>query len=335
VSVEFDIGDDVPKEFDNARPEDFKDRFPIILARVSSSRQRGGLDEQADEMMSMIRRLGYRKEFTIVKMQTSGKAADLKTLNEVARVIKANPRRSYVVFVRDVSRFARNTKAALIAVDFFGELGVPVFALDIGHSPGPNGTTSRMIFTINAAVAESGKKPEQDAQKKGEARRAEEGVFSGREKNLYPELARKGKSVYRQLWEVLPAIQNGTISQTKTAKAIGLGTFQFRAIRDNLRGIESTGGPEKVEEYLQVVDAIVGAEQQRGVGSRARPYEKRTERSNALHRVTVAYLKEPFNWPRPDTVGNPDTAEKRFRDKAKGTIDDALQNPKYYRPLKK
>lgn len=330
-----DVTEDVPKEFDNRAPEDFKDRYPILLARVSTSRQKDSLPRQVQDMKQAIYSFGYRKEPVIVQIQTSGKAADLETLRAVEEQIRKYPRRQFALFVRDTPRFARHTKAALIAVDRFGALGVPVFPLDVGRSPGPTGTTSRMLFEITTAVATGGKAPETDAQQAGVDRRAKEGVVKGVPKDLYAEKMKKGKSLYRQVWSLAPAVEAGTLSQTNGAKSLGLYRQKFMDIIELLNELREKGGPEKVEEFLQVVDAINNAELRKGVGSRARmPASMRTERSRALHRVTVAYLQFPFDYPRPDTVGNPETAEPAFRDRALGTIEDAVANPGYYKPRK-
>jgi len=107
-------------------------------------------------------------------------------------------------------------------------------------------------------------------------------------------------------------------------------TSQPRKLIAFMRDLEEKGGREKVLEYLEVIDAIIAAEKKAGRRDSAKP----TRKQKALHAVTVAYLQDPMNWPRPDTEGNPMISMFRQNEEAVGTIADAIQNPTPYQPKK-
>jgi len=184
-----------------------------------------------------------------------------------------------------------------------------------------------MVFTFLSAVAESGKASEERARDEGTEAAKKRGIFEGVPKSLYPEKFKKGKSLQRRIWEAQPAVNNGTISAQNVADRENIYAANYRTIRDRLLHADSHG---LVEDYLAVMDAIIMAEKQRGVGKRDRsPAAQRTRKAKALHRVTVAYLVEPENWPNPLTVGNPAAATFE-KDLATGTIADAIENPQRY-----
>ena len=303
---------------------------PIILNRVSSSKQRKGLKTQKAFMKKTVKALGFTKTPIEITEQQTGKAADLKTIMQLKQVIqKGGP---YAVFVRDVPRFGRSTRNNLQVIeDTLKPAGVPVIPLDMYQVVGANGTPENwMVFTFLSAVAESGKKSEERAREAGMEEAAERGLFEGVPKSLYPKLFKKGKSLQRRIWEAQPAIKNKTFTKTAHASREGIYYQNYDTILDRLLHADSHG---LVDDYLAVMDAIIMAEKTRGVGPRDRsPASKRTRKSIALHRVTVAYLLQPEKWPNPLTVGNP-AAATFDRDNATGTIQDALDNPhRYQRP---
>jgi len=316
-------------------PERWLGRRPIILARVSTSKQRESLPQQVKQMKEEIRRIGFRKEPVVISIQKSGKSEDLKSLRLVKQALDDAPKTEFVVFIRDTPRLARDVLQALKFVEEMLKRDVPVIPLDLRQTVGPVGTVARMLFTIQAAVAEGGKATEVQARALRQVARAEEGVVSGVPRDFYPDLFKRGQTVYDQVWSFRDAIKAGAISQRDVARQVGLLPQKARKIREELESIEERGGPEKVKEYLDVVRAIVRIEKRRGIGSRARrPARERTRRARALHRVSVGYLQEPFRFPRPDTEGNPKTARPDKQDKALGTLEDAVENPGDYLPDK-
>jgi DNA invertase Pin-like site-specific DNA recombinase len=305
---------------------------PIILNRVSSSSQRSGLPAQAEENKRTIKAIGFTKTPEEITIAQSGKAADLKTIKKLKAILKNNPDKSYVVFVRDIARFGRSALNNLDVVTHTLEPArVPLVPLDMMQTVGANGTPeSWMIFGILSAIAESAKAGEERARDVGQKQAAEKGLFEGVPQNLYPKLYKKGKSLQRRIWEAYPAMKNKTMTASHLWKKEGIYPQNGRTILNRLIHADSHG---KVEELLSVQDAIIVAEKSRNVGARNRkPYEK-TRRAKALHRVTVAYLREPEKWPNPLTVGNPQTATEEH-DLATGTIADALENPSRYQPPK-
>jgi len=316
-------------------PEHWVGRRPIILARVSTSKQRESLPQQVKQMKEEIKRMGYRKEPVVISIQKSGKAQDLKSLRLVKQALDEAPKTQFVIFVRDTPRLARDVLQALKFVEEMLKRDVPVIPLDLRQTVGPVGTVARMLFTIQAAVAEGGKATENLARQARQQQRAEEGVPEGTPKDFYPQLFKRGQTVYDQVWSLKDAVLAGTVSKREAASRVGLLPQKSNQIRDMLLEIEARGGRNKVEEYLDVVRAIVLIEKRRGVGSRARrPARERTRRAKALHRVSVGYLQFPFDFPRPDTKGNPLTARPDKQDTAIGTLEDAFNNPGDYLPDK-
>ena len=146
----------------------------------------------------------------------------------------------------------------------------------------------------------------------------------------------KGKpNIYRQINALRPAIAEGSISTNGAARAVGLLPQQFRKMLKKLEKAEEIGGQAKLTEWLEVWDAIVAAERQRGIGKMSKHVRNRSK-TKALHRVVIGYLRFPDEFPRPDTVGNPDTATfpPKPPKQALGTIQDALDNPEFYQPTR-
>ena len=301
---------------------------PIILNRVSSSSQRKGLPTQEAYMRKTVKALGFTKTPVEITVAQTGKAADLKTIAKLKEVIE-NGKGPYAVFVRDVPRFGRSTLNNLQVIqECLKPAGVPLVPLDMYQVVGANGTPENyMVFTFLSAVATSGKASEERARDEGTEQAKKRGIFEGVPKSLYPDKYKKGKSLQRRIWEAQPAVKNKTISAQNVADREGIWSANYRTIRDRLLHADTHG---LVDEYLAVMDAIIVAEKQRGVGPRDRsPAVKRTRKSKALHRVTVAYLVEPENWPNPLTTGNPAAATFE-KEVATGTIADAIENPQRY-----
>lgn len=309
---------------------DYTNRTPILVARVSTSEQRENIDQQVEDLKREAKSLGFRKDPIVIKEQQSGSAADLKTLRKIRKVIKENPKKKFVVLVRDIARFARDATQALLALKEMTDDGVPLLPLDIKQIVLYKGTPeSKLVFTVIAAVAEGGKVREATAAASKVQASRKRGLFSGVPQDSYNELTKGKPQMRRQVLALMPAVDAGIISNRKAALQVGLLPQKFKQIREELAEREQAG---KLDEWLEVWDAIVEAENRRGVGSRKK-FAKLRNKPRALHRVTVAYLQAPDDFPRPDTQGNPETAT-RGKDKATGTIEDAIENPDFYQPLK-
>jgi len=314
-------------------PADFTDRTPILLARVSTSGQREALPVQQKFLRDTAKRMGFKKTPIEIVNQQSGAAADSKTLKEMEKVILGNPRKKFVVFVRDSPRFARNINQAVAALEFLTNRDIPLIPLDMGQPVfNEKAPLRKMQFSILAAVAEGAKAPENEARKEAEKEARKRGLVSGVPQDSYEEKT-KGKPQMRRLVDALrPAIASGAISQTKAAASVGLLRQKFMQIVKELDEREAAG---KLDEWLEVWDAIVAAERRRGVGSRKK-FNKNRSRVKAIHRVSVGYLQFPDDFQRPDTVGNPDVATfpPKPPKQALGTLEDALENPDWYQPTR-
>ena len=313
---------------------------PLILNRVSTTTQLDGLRAQADENKKMVKeRYGFSKTPVEIIQQESGKKQERQSLDDAIAIIKANPKKNYTLFVRDMSRLGRDVPAARALLEDVNALGVSVYIIDSNlHMTGQDGDYNEvMLFTILAAIAEGAKGGEEAASKAGTKRSRKKGIFSGGIKESWKDKIttkgkRKGKSMHRLIWEDIPSNENGITTNKGLARDIKMTPIQTRTIRKVLRELEVDGGVAKVEEYLNFWDAVIAAEKTKGVGSRDRPKSQggMTARANALHRVTVAYIQDPMNWPDPNTVGNPDTALASAPSEATGTIQDALDNYVWY-----
>lgn len=321
---------------------------PVLLGRVSSSGQRKGLPAQMEFLRKEAKRMGFTKTPVEFAVRQTGRAAELETLLFMQNLREENPKKKFVAFFRDSTRIARDLENALALRRELSEIGVPIIALDLPELTGkkPLGNRSMdMLFGILGTIAESGKVTEQIAQQEGAKQAAEIGLPEGVPQTMYLDKLkmRNGKplSVHRRLYEAIPALDAEVVSMrgittrlgfiSKGAKTRGQpNTSQPIKILKLLRGLLEEGGPEKVEEYLEVIDAILAAERKVGRRDSARP----TRKQKALHAVTVAYLQEPMNWPRPDTEGNPLISRQRQGEEAPGTIADAIQNPGPYQPKK-
>jgi DNA invertase Pin-like site-specific DNA recombinase len=311
------------------------DYQPVILARVSTSKQRKGLPVQVESMKAKVLAAGFKLEPVVFEEQQSGKAADLRTIKALKEYIEDNGSRPIAVFVRDVPRFGRGQETNLRTIRRLKAQGVPVIPLDMNRPVGANGTPEGdMVFGILSAVAESAKSSEEAAQREGQKRAEERGLLSGEPIELWPDKFRRGKSFHQRVWDTMPAFENKTISQSAFAEKEGVYQQMVKKAKDALTRANDAG---KIREFLEVIDAIIKQEKRRHVKPRnIKPATKRTNLGRALHRVTNSYLRDPANWPRPDTVGNPNIASRpEDRGLATGTIADAIENPHYYQPPKK
>jgi len=308
-----------------------KGYIPILVGRVSTSKQRKALPAQMKFLAQRARDLGFKKKPIEVPIQSSGFKGELESQKKIQEIIDANPKKKYVAVFRDSSRIARDTENALKLIRVFSEQGVPVVTGDmpelIGKKPMGNRSTD-LLFIVLSGVAQTGKESEFKAREDGTADAEEVGLIEGVPRNLYLKEYKKNKgvSVHRQIVDAQPLRKNGTLSGRGLSTMLGINDKQRRKIEEELLLM-----PEKVrQEYLDVIDAILEAE--KVVGRRDRsPASSRTRKQKALHRVTVGYLQFPEKYPRPDTVGNP-AISRVNKMEGDGTIADAIANPTKYQP---
>jgi len=325
-----------------------KDYIPVFVGRVSTSAQRKGLPTQMKFMVDEVaRRMEFKKkglEFGIVQ---SGKDGELETLKIARKLVKNNPKKKYVFIFRDISRIARDTENGLALQRILSELGIPIIALNMSTLLGkkPMGDRSAdLLFQIQLGIAQTGKDSEQEAQQEGVSEADKIGLKFGVPQTMYLKkvimVNDKPQSVHRRIYTAIPAINSGALSVkglsrelkffSKGEKTFGeVNSSQPKKILGIIRDIEEKGGKKKVMEYLEVIDAIHAAE--RIVGQR--DSKKPTRKQKALHRVTVGYLQEPFEFPRPDKIGNPNIAAFTG-EVGVGTIEDSIKNPTPYQPSK-
>jgi DNA invertase Pin-like site-specific DNA recombinase len=323
------------------------DYTPVLLGRVSSSKQRKGLPAQMEFLKRKAKELGFKKKPVELAVRQSGKDGELKTLEAVLKLVEENPKQKFVAVFRDSTRIARDTENALALRRKMSAVGVPILALDLPDLTGkkPYGNRSvDVLFNILSTISESGKDAEQEAQQEGVGRAALAGLVKGVPQSMYLEKVRevdgKPMSLHRRFYMAIPALDSEAISMRDLAKKNGFiskgektfgqpNTTQPRKLVGLLRELEAKGGKKKVAEYLEVIDAILAAEKKVGRRDSAKPNRK----AKALHRVTVGYLQNPMELPRPDTIGNPAIAELTGN-VGDGTIADAIKNPTPYQPAK-
>jgi DNA invertase Pin-like site-specific DNA recombinase len=320
---------------------DYFKRTPILLVRVSTTKQSESLKQQEEYLVRKVKEIGFKPKPEIVSKQESGEKEERATVKAVLKILIENPRKKFIVVVRDVPRFSRDSKNALIAIeDELWTRDVPLYIADNGLLLVNDTATSDqyMVYQILLALASLGKRNETKASKQGQQKSRKRGVFSGAVKDLYSELYSPSKgTIHRRVYESIPAIRNGTLGNRDLTRKLGMGSATtVRQMRTFLVDFEAQYGKAKLMEYLDVIDAIVEAERRPRVGTRVsrRKPKPSTSRADALHRVTVAYLRDPMNWPRPDIEGNP-LAAINNQDKRTGTIDDAIANFNDYLPKRR
>lgn len=316
------------------------------IIRTSTSEQKDNLAVQEEDVRKRMTTLGFGKPILMEVANVSGAKAARKQIEAVIDACAAIPekKRKVVVVARSVDRLSRDTKDALIIQERLNDLGVYLYIIDnnlLLNGDGSEQGSNQLVFELLLAVAKSGKRSEQAAARKGTKEAKARGIATGTPQDSFIDLIRsegsqRGKSVYRRIAESRGAIAAGTATKKGITRALGReGGRQFnikktRAILDLLDDLEAAGGPEKVEEYLAVWDARIAEERKRGVGAMIRK-ARLNDRQRAVHRVSALYFQDPFNTPRPDTVGNPALAEKPSPDRI-GTIADASANPDAYLP---
>lgn len=316
---------------------------PLIFARVSSKGQSESLPQQTETIKRWLIARGFTKTpFLEFAIQQSGFKGEQQNIKIVRKLVKLNPKKRYVAVFREMTRIGRDTEIALRMRRELSEMAVPIIALDLPELTGkkPVGTRSvDVLYGILSTVAETGKETELIAKEQSAKISAEKGVLEGGILALYPErYSAKHGSAYRQLWEGSKAVAAGVLSNKQLSRNLGFvsksgkdkgkaNTSQPRKILGVLQGIEKLG---KLDEYLDVVDEISRIEASNIRYRRDRkPANLRGPTAKALHRVTVAYLRQPDKWPNPITEGNPDIATILGK-VGVGTVEDALRNPQKY-----
>ena len=306
----------------------------IILVRVSSSNQVAGMPAQEEYLKSWARQMGFKGRLTIFSEAGSGKKADRANINEMFKFLQSRKNPSdYVIIVRDVERWARDvllgrSRQLRLHTDF----NVDLIVVGLHQVIGPDGTYANdMVFEIMLAIAENAKKSEEEARDVGTKRAKKKGLFDGAPLESYPK-AKKSPVAYiaRQVPRLIAEdITQGTI--VKKVKAMGGGgSFWVRGRIGFFKELLSTGGQQLLDEWVEVFEARRAFEKRYGsvVGKKSRGRKQK-----ALHRVTVAYLRDPILWPNPLTDGNPQTATNDDNP-GPGTIQDAIRNAGRYQPPK-
>lgn len=315
---------------------------PLIFARVSSKGQSESLPQQIEVIKRWLIARGFTKRPLEFSIQQSGFKGEQQNIKIVRKLVKADPKKRYVAVFREMTRIGRDTEIALRMRRELSEMAVPIIALDLPELTGkkPVGTRSvDVLYGILSTVAETGKETELIAKEQSAKISAEKGVLEGGILALYPELySAKHGSAYRQLWEGSKAVAAGVLSNKQLARNLGFvsksgkdkgkpNTSQPRKILGVLRGFEKLG---VLDDYLNVVDEISRIEASNIRYRRDRkPANLRGPTAKALHRVTVAYLRQPDKWPNPITEGNPDIATILGK-VGVGTVEDAIRNPQKY-----
>jgi len=309
----------------------------VILGRVSTSKQKKGLGVQMEYLREWCRQQGLKvaKEFSMVG---SGKKASSENLKEAARWIESRPEPSmYVLVVRNVDRWARNTSNAIRNIEAFGKAGVSTIIADNAMVVGPDGSRQNvLIFEILSSVATHGKAGEELGSRAGIETSKGQGVATANPKEFYSNLKRspiaylarqraalKAKDITKKsVYEKMPKAEAGLGKDGEMLYHPG--TYWMRETLKRMDEIEEKGGPALLAKWLKVVDAVFRAEKQRGVRKRTKGDET-TKKARALHRVTGAFLEDPDMWPSP-LEGNPDISPGH-----PGTIEDALASPRFYK----
>jgi DNA invertase Pin-like site-specific DNA recombinase len=310
---------------------------PVLYARVSDSTQADALPGQVVDLQSWASRGGFPRPAKTFSEVASGAKSDRKQFAALMKYLQARKDPSkFIVLIRDPQRWARDTKTALIRIDELNAMGVNLLITDLNYLIGPDAPdeealTNRMVFTILAAVSEGGKASEYQARAKGVVRATARGVFEGKVKNLYPAMKR---NPFQRVADALPALNSKSISQKGFNREIGFGE-NTKWLRDQIKvmnQITEKGGPELLADWLEVISELRALEKKRGIGRRDAKASQKSRKAKALHRVTVAYLREPWNWPNPIREGNPAAASGDFI--GAGTISDAVENFQKYQPKK-
>jgi DNA invertase Pin-like site-specific DNA recombinase len=309
--------------------------IPIIVTRVSTSEQKKGLKTQEEENERLVKQLGFKKTPILLTYQESGKKEDRQTVLQMRKILRDNPNKRYTIFYRDTPRFARMQLDGQLIRKEILDAGSTLFILDgnLNITGKKEDATANAFLQIGLMMAELAKTGEELASQTGTKKARKKGIFSGGIKQSWGEKVaktgkRKGKNIHRLIYEDIPSNSNGITTNKGLARELKMTPLQARTIRKTLKEIEAKGGKAKIDEYLDFWDAVIEAEKTRGIGSRNK--KPMTQRANALHRVTVAYIQDPFGWPDPNKVGNPDTALPTAPSEATGTIQDAVDNYLWY-----
>jgi DNA invertase Pin-like site-specific DNA recombinase len=308
---------------------------PVYYARVSTSEQKGSLPGQVLDLERFGKAVGFPRAAKVFSEVASGAKSDRKQFAQLMKFLKSmkNPSR-YIVVIRDQTRWARNTRDSLNRLHELNELGVNLLIEQSNTIIGPDSPEDdfgEMVFEILSAVSAHGKKSEQFARAKGVQRAAVKGVFEGAVKDVYPGIKR---NPFQRVADALPALNSKAINQIQFNRDIGFGE-NTRWLRNQIKGmneIVEKGGPELLADWLEVVENLRTLEKKKGIGRRNAKASQKSRKAKALHRVTVAYLREPWNWPNPIREGNSDAASGGFV--GLGTIDDAIENFQKYQPKK-
>jgi DNA invertase Pin-like site-specific DNA recombinase len=213
-----------------------------------------------------------------------------------------------LVVVKDPSRWARNTRAAVRQADELMMAGVPVFAVSTGLQTGDDTHGRRpsefFFFLVNSGFAAQTSEIQAEKAISGVARQLKEGALAGEGTSLYPFARSDPYAVILQN----PDLQK-TLSKNKFAEMINLVTGddgpsigaakasvnKFTVIRAKLK-------PKELEEYMEfrqrLRDILLEKDSDPWTsrtktkkGSKANYYQMR-----ALLRMAGLYLAKPYEY---------------------------------------
>ena len=319
---------------------------PVIFARVSSRGQKDSLPQQVTTLEQYVKSLGFPKKPIVHAIQKSGFEGQQQNVEIMENLVANNPKKKYVAVFRAVDRVGRDTEDSLRLRRKLSAIGVPMLTMDLPELTGKKPMGNRavdILFNILSTVAETGKETELAAKEQAKKESERKGVIDGAMKSFYPEKwTKKGKSLHRQIWMGSQMVKSGIMSKNELARRLGFvyafgkekgkgNTSQIRKVMSDLEDIHAKGGNKKLNEYLDVVDAIVEYERVNKFSHKRdrKPASLRTPKSRAMHRVTVAYLRDPFSYPNPITEGNPLVATI-VGNVGIGTVADAFRRPERY-----
>ena len=320
----------------------------IGIIRTSTTEQADNLEVQEADVERSMKAYGFGKPLLMEVANVSGAVAARKQIEAVIEACKAIPeaRRKVVVVARSVDRLSRDTEDALRIQRVLNGMGVYVFIINNNLLLGGDGSeqgSNQLQFEILLAVAKNAKRVETIASKRGTKEAKKRGIRTGTPQDSYVDFiktsgSQRGKSLRRRINEARGALSSKLQTKKGLLRAINENaprTFyknKLNEILEILEDLEKRGGPEKVEEYLQVWDARIKQEKKRLVGPIIGK-TKLNERQRAIHRVSAGYFQDPFDetLKRPDTEGNPEIAENPSPERT-GTIEDASANPQAYLP---
>jgi len=238
----------------------------------------------------------------------SGRKRDRTEWMKLRAAALAHDGQAFVV-VKDPSRWARNTNAAVIAWDELMQKEVPVYAVIDGIQTGTNKDVrpqEALMFLLTSGFGAFVSDVQGKKSDAGVVRQREEGAMAGKGTSLFPFARRDPLMVYRENTDMLSRPRGGKTALKNAIGDLSMPDGMKATSANNLLQREEARQekliPSKYKEWLDfrqlMRERLIRLDSDPWAGG-GNSQGKLDYKANALLRMSGNYLKSPWLYPQP------------------------------------